>query len=83
MHKRAFQGLKRTFMHVSGLPPPYFDNKTKYYSKFWLREIWKKNKNLSAGTFSANCTIDALQNFDIWFYMINEFIPFMIFVNRN
>ena len=28
MHKRAFQGLKRTFMHVSGLPPPYFDNKT-------------------------------------------------------
>ena len=20
MHKRAFQGLKRTFMHVSGLP---------------------------------------------------------------
>ena len=28
MHKRAFQGLKRTFIHVSGLPPPYFDNKT-------------------------------------------------------
>ena len=28
MHKRAFQALKRTFMHVSGLPPPYFDNKT-------------------------------------------------------
>ena len=27
MHKRAFQGLKRTFMHVSGLPPPYFDKK--------------------------------------------------------
>ena len=23
----AFQALKRTFMHVSGLPPPYFDNK--------------------------------------------------------
>ena len=31
MIKRAFQGLKRTFMHVSGLPPPYFDNKTKYF----------------------------------------------------
>ena len=31
MHKRAFQELKRTFMHVSGLPPPYFDNKTKYF----------------------------------------------------
>ena len=23
MQKRAFQALKRTFMHVSGLPPPY------------------------------------------------------------
>ena len=31
MHKRAFQVLKRTFMHVSGLPPPYFDNKNKYF----------------------------------------------------
>ena len=31
MHKRAFQDLKRTFMHVSGLAPPYFDNKTKYF----------------------------------------------------
>ena len=27
MHKDAFQGLKRTFMHVSGLPPPYFYKK--------------------------------------------------------
>ena len=27
MHKRAFQALKRMFMHVSGLPPPYFDLK--------------------------------------------------------
>ena len=24
MNKRAFQALKRTFMHVSGLTPPYF-----------------------------------------------------------
>ena len=24
---RAFQARKRTFMHVSGLPPPYFDLK--------------------------------------------------------
>ena len=31
MHKRAFQALKRTFMHVSGLSPPYFDNKIKYF----------------------------------------------------
>ena len=27
MHKREFQGLKRTFMHVSGLPPPSFNKK--------------------------------------------------------
>ena len=27
MHKRAFQGVKRTFMHVSSLPSPYFDEK--------------------------------------------------------
>ena len=32
MHKRAFQALKLTFMHVAGLPPPYFDNKTKLKS---------------------------------------------------
>ena len=28
MHKRAFQRMKRTFMYVSGLFPPYFDNET-------------------------------------------------------
>ena len=27
MHKSAFQVLKRTFMHVSGLPPQYFEKK--------------------------------------------------------
>ena len=32
MHKREFQGLKRTFKHVTGLPPPNFDNKTKYFT---------------------------------------------------
>ena len=31
MQKRAFQALKRTFMLVTGLPPPYFDNKTEYF----------------------------------------------------
>ena len=31
MHKRAFQALKRTFMHVSGLPTPFFDLKKKIY----------------------------------------------------
>ena len=25
MHKRAFQALKRTVMHISGLPPSFFD----------------------------------------------------------
>ena len=39
MHKRAFQGLKRTFMHVSCLPPPYFDNKTKYFINWFYFQI--------------------------------------------
>ena len=30
MHMRAFQALKRTFMHVSGLPPPYFVKKKQF-----------------------------------------------------
>ena len=34
MHKRAFQGLKHTFMHFSGLPLPYFDFKKKLIIKF-------------------------------------------------
>ena len=39
-HKRAFQTLKRTFMHVSGLPPPYFDTKTKYFiNKFYYQNM--------------------------------------------
>ena len=36
MHKRAFQDLKRTFMQVSGLPPPYFDNKTNLMSNLFF-----------------------------------------------
>ena len=36
MHKRAFQVLKRMFMHDSGLPPPYFDNKTRILYKLVL-----------------------------------------------
>ena len=38
MHKRAIQALKRTFMHVSCLPTPYFDNKTKYFINQFLSE---------------------------------------------
>ena len=45
MHKRAFQALKQTFMHVSGLPPSFFDKKPIYKLigffkiKIWLVEI--------------------------------------------
>ena len=35
MHKRAFQGLKRTLLDVSCLPAAYFDNKTNFYI-FWF-----------------------------------------------
>ena len=31
MYKRAFQGLKRTFIHASGLLPAYFDFKKPTY----------------------------------------------------
>ena len=30
MHKREFQVLKRTLMHVSGLHSPYFDLKNQF-----------------------------------------------------
>ena len=41
MHKRPFQAQQRTFMHASGLLPPYFDlKKTKLYS------IWFFNQNM-------------------------------------
>ena len=30
MHKRSFQALKRTVMHVSGLPLSFFDKKPIY-----------------------------------------------------
>ena len=54
MHKRAFQGLERTFMHVSGLPPPYFDNKTFYkvfsfIIKLWKGETWNMHKRAFQG----------------------------------
>ena len=34
MHERAFQALKRMFIHVSDLPPPYFDFKKKQFIKY-------------------------------------------------
>ena len=39
MHKRAFQGLKRTFMHVSGLLPPSFDKKKQIIYKLVFLSI--------------------------------------------
>ena len=36
MQKCAFQGLKHTFMHVSGLLPPYFDKKKQFMSSCFL-----------------------------------------------
>ena len=40
MQKRAFQALKRTFMHVPGLPPTDFDSKSNLYS------IWFNYQNM-------------------------------------
>ena len=42
MYKRAFQGLKRTFMHESGLAPPYFDkNQLVYKLVFYHNMVGK------------------------------------------
>ena len=50
-HKRAFQDLKRTFMHVPGLPPPYFEKKI---LGIWWRKTWDMHKRMttiSSGIF--------------------------------
>ena len=39
MHKLAFQGLKHTFMHVSGLPLPYFDLKNEFIKILVFHQI--------------------------------------------
>ena len=38
MHKCAFQALKCTFMHNSGLPPPKFDLKSNYFISWFLNQ---------------------------------------------
>ena len=38
MQERAFKGLKRTVMHVSGLPPPCFDIKNEILSYSFLNQ---------------------------------------------
>ena len=40
MHKRAFQGLKRTFMHVSGLPHHILIIKLIYKVFIFIIKIW-------------------------------------------
>ena len=39
MHKRAFQALKRTFIHVSGLSPPFCDKKKPIYKVIVFHQI--------------------------------------------
>ena len=46
MHKRAFQGLKRTFMHVSGLTPPYFDLKKQFIMFMYVSGLTPTNSDL-------------------------------------
>ena len=41
MHKRAFQALKRTFLHVSGLLPAYFGLKNQF-----IKELVFLSQNL-------------------------------------
>ena len=38
MHKCAFQGLKRMFMHVSCLPSPCFDLKTNNFRNWFFNQ---------------------------------------------
>ena len=53
MHKRAFQGLKRMFMHVSGLPPPYFDNKNILYKQFYYQNMMGKTWDMHKRAFQG------------------------------
>ena len=42
MQKRAFLSLKRTFMHVSGPPSPYFDLKKKQFLNYLFFSLKSK-----------------------------------------
>ena len=55
MHKRAFQALKRTFMHVSGLAQPYFDKKpiTLEFGFFKTKICWKETSDMHKRAFQA------------------------------
>ena len=43
MHKRAFQVLKPTFMHVSGFPPTCIDKKLVIYILVFLSKYNEEN----------------------------------------
>ena len=51
MQKRAFQGLKRTFVHVSGLHPAYFDFKKISNKMFSFSNQSKVGKDLRHAYF--------------------------------
>ena len=55
MHKRAFQGLKRTFMHVSGLVSAYFDlkNQKLYKLVFFIKICWAKTWDMHKRAFQG------------------------------
>ena len=40
MHKRAFQGLKRMFMHVTGIPHHVLKKKQILYKLFFEIKVW-------------------------------------------
>ena len=53
MHKRAFQALKRMFMHFSGLPLPYFNKKQIILLLFFIliKILWGKTWDLHKRAF--------------------------------
>ena len=54
MHKRAFQALKRTFMHFPGLTPPNFDKKNQIlYKIVLLSNYGGKSWNMHKRAFQA------------------------------
>ena len=54
MHKRAFQGLKRMFMHVSGLPHHILIMKLIYkVFSFIIKIWWEKTRNMHKRAFQA------------------------------
>ena len=54
MHKRAFQGLKRTFMNVPGFPHHILIMKLIYkIFSFFIKKWWGKTQNIHKRAFQA------------------------------